>query len=212
VRRPLSFANKLTMTTGTKSDWPYFARWHYRSHHLGFTKFVTLLWHGEEPIGICVFTTPAIALRQRSRFFGLSGRWSRVKLQALNRQLLTLSRVVIHPTYRGAGIASRFIRRSCEASGYPWIEALAQMGHVNPFFERAGFVRVGVTKPASRSRAGHSAIYGGNRRTGKRRLVSQETNEKSRYAEPVYYVFDNRSGAGLSASARGSVWSDGVVE
>jgi GNAT superfamily N-acetyltransferase len=201
VRRPLSFANKLTMTTGTKSDWPYFARWHYRSHHLGFTRFVTLLWHGDEPIGICVFTTPAIALRQRSRFFGLSGRWSRVKLQALNRQLMTLSRVVLHPTYRGAGIASRFIRRSCEACGYPWIETLAQMGHVNPVFERAGFQRVGVTRSQGRTREEHSEIYGGNRRLGPRRLVSRETSDKSRYAEPVYYVFDNRKGVGVQASA-----------
>jgi uncharacterized protein len=195
TRRFVSFANELSMTIGGKSDWPYFARWHYRSHHLGFTKFVTLLWHGEEPVGICVFTAPAISLRQRGRFFGLSGRWSRVKLQALNRQLVTLSRVVLHPTYRGAGIASRFIRRSCEASGYPWIEVLAQMGHVNPVFERAGFQRVGVTRSAGRTRAEHSEIYGGNRRRGPRRLVSRETSDKSRYAEPVYYVFDNRRNA-----------------
>ena len=114
-------------------------------------------------------------------------------MQALNSQLVTLSRVVIHPTYRGAGIASRFIRRSCELSAWPWIEALAQMGHVNPFFEKAGFVRVGVTRSRSQSRAGHSAIYGGgSRKHGKRRLISKETNSKSRFSQPVYYIFDNR--------------------
>ena len=199
-KRLVSFAGELDITTGSKADWAYFARWHYRSHHVGFVKFVTLLWHGNDPIGICVFTTPAIALRQRSRFFGLSGRWSRVKLQALNRQLVTLSRVVIHPTYRGAGIATRFIRRSCEATGVPWIESLAQMGHVNPFFEKAGFQRVGITRPSSHTREGHSAIYGGGNRgrgrgRGRGKLISKETNEKSRYSQPVYYVFDNRQNA-----------------
>ncbi len=64
---------------------------------------------------------------------------------------------------------------------------------MNPFFEKAGFVRVGVTRTKSNSIEGHSAIYG-NRpgKHGKKRLISKETYEKSRYAEPVYYVFDNR--------------------
>lgn len=67
------------------------------------------------------------------------------------------------------------------------------MGHINPFFERAGFVRVGSTQPQRRSRIAHSAIYGGNQHHGgKKGLVSEETYHKSRYAEPVYYVFDNR--------------------
>jgi hypothetical protein len=170
-----------------------------------------VLWHAEEPIGICVFTTPAIALAARSRYFGLTGRWSRVKLAALNRQLVTLSRVVLHPTYRGAGIAAAFIRASCRSCEWPWIETLAEMGHLNPFFERAGFVRVKKVsrsekvsrslgsdrdtgdRDTGRSRLRHSAIYGGRRdRQGRRTLVSRETHEKSRHAQPVYYVFDNR--------------------
>ena len=153
-----------------------------------------MLWHGDEPIGICVFTSAPLALRQRNRYFGLSGKWSRVKLRALNRQLVTLSRVVIHPTFRGAGLASAFIHQSCRACPFPWIEALAQMGHINPFFEKAGFVRVGVSRNQGfRSIAQHSAIYGNKTSThGRKRLVSKETHEKSRYAEPVYYIFDNR--------------------
>jgi len=68
------------------------------------------------------------------------------------------------------------------------------MGHINPFFEKAGFVRVGVSRNKGvRSIAQHSAIYGNKLRThGRKKLVSKETHEKSRYAEPVYYIFDNR--------------------
>lgn len=155
---------------------------------------MTLLWDGSEPIGICVFGSPALSLRPRNRYFGLSGRWSRTQLQALNRQLVTLSRVVLHPTYRGAGMAAAFIRQSCRACPWPWIEALAQMGHMHPFFEKAGFVRAGSCRATKRrSIEGHSAIYGGGGgRHGRGRQVTQETHEKSRYAEPVYYVFDNR--------------------
>ncbi len=192
-KRTLRLLGELDITAATKTDWPYFARWHYRSHHIGFTKFLTLLWHGDEPIGICVFCSPPLSLRQRNRFFGLHGKRSRTKIRAMNSQLVILSRVVLHPTYRGAGVAAKFIRRSCERCPWPWIETLAQMGNVNPFFEKAGFVRVGITKSKTQSRAGHSAIYGGRRkRHGKKTLITKETNEKSRYAQPVYYVFDNR--------------------
>jgi GNAT superfamily N-acetyltransferase len=186
----LSFAEDLWVSSASRRDWPYFARWHYRSHHVGLTRFVTLLWHGEEPVGICLFVSPPISLRVRNRFFGRSGRWERTSIRAMNRQLVMLSRVVLHPTYRGAGIAAAFIRRSCELSGFRWIETLAQMGHVSPFFERAGFVRVGTTRVRRLSRRTHSRIFGGGRKHGG--LVTEETHRKSRYAQPVYYIFDNR--------------------
>jgi len=114
-------------------------------------------------------------------------------LKALNAQMAMLSRVVLHPTYRGAGLAAAFIRASCRSCPWPWIETLTEMGHVHPFFEQAGFTRVGVSSSVRRSRAAHSALYAG-RKSG--RLVSLETHEKSRYAEPVYYVFDNRKRVG----------------
>jgi GNAT superfamily N-acetyltransferase len=154
---------------------------------------VTVLWHGDEPIGICVFACPARSLRCRNDYFGLRGGWSKLRMQRLNQQLMTLSRVVLHPTYRGAGLSAAFVRASCQAQSVPWIEALAEMGHLNPFFERAGFERVGVSTPTTRSRAQHSALYGANcDKTGRRRLLAKETYEKSRHAAPVYYIYDNR--------------------
>jgi hypothetical protein len=165
------------------------------------TRFLTLLWDGDEPIGICVFVASPPSLAGRNRYFGRSGRWDRVRLQTLNRQLALLSRVVIHPTYRGAGIAAAFVRRSCELSPFPWIETLAGMGRIHPFFEKAGFVRVATgpaVSDAARSRKAHSKLYGGRRQNGSRALVSRETFEKSRHSRPVYYIFDNR----VSTAAR----------
>jgi hypothetical protein len=212
-RRRISFFRRLRLTEGSKRDWSAFARWHYRSHTLGPVKRVTLLWHGERRIGICVFCAPAAQLRLRNEFFG----WSLVRrplsvvkkrrrvpslkqrttdhgqrtfLKMLNRTLWVLSRVVLHPTYRGAGIASAFVRRSCASCPVPWIETLAAMGHVNPLFERAGFIRVGVIeKQGRRDARSHARIYGGGHE------LSAETVRKSLRARPVYYVFDNRRGA-----------------
>jgi hypothetical protein len=107
-----------------------------------------------------------------------------------------LSRVVLHPTYRGAGIGADFIRRSCELCPWPWVETLTEMGRINPVFEKAGFIRVptrGTGQDKPRSRRGHSSIYGGRRKNGRRKLVSRETYEKSRYARPAYFIFDNQS-------------------
>jgi GNAT superfamily N-acetyltransferase len=146
-----------------------------------------LLWHGAEPIGVCVFSTPAASLSLRTRYFGLQKPRSSLHLAALNRQLWLLSRVVLHPTYRGAGIAAAFVRRACQTCPVDWIETLSAMGQANPFFERAGFVRVGVIRKDRRTGGEYGAIYGGR---GVR--VSAETTAKSRFSEPVYFVFDNR--------------------
>jgi len=148
---------------------------------------VILLWHGKTPVGIVVFGTPAAALAQRSRYFGLKNPRSGLGLQSLNSQLWLLQRVVLHPTYRGAGIASDFLRRACELCEIDWIETLSAMGHANPVFERAGFTRVGVVK---RGGSAHGA-YGG------RAKLSAETRAKSRFSEPVYYLFDNRGRKGV---------------
>lgn len=187
---PISFADELQKVIGTPADWPQFARWHYRGHSVACIRFVTVLRHGDRPVGICVFAAPARSLRGRNRFFGLSGQWSRAQLQAQSAQLVTLSRVVLHPTYRGAGLASAFIRESCRLCPFPWIETLAEMGRLHPLFERAGFVRVDVAA-GKRSLDGHSELYGKGRH-GRGRLVTAATHDKSRWTAPVYYIFDNR--------------------
>ena len=183
-KQPISFCHELSISEGSQKDWPRFARWHYRGHKLAFVKRVVLLRHGCEPVGICVFSSPAASLKLRSRYFGLSNTHSEAAMAALNEQLWLLARVVLHPTYRCAGIGADFVRRACESCPVPWIETLSAMGRVNPFFERAGFIRVGVVRKNGNGKL--SRIYGPGR------SVTSETEARSRFSEPVYYVFDNR--------------------
>jgi ABC-type ATPase with predicted acetyltransferase domain len=77
-------------------------------------------------------------------------------MQAMNRNIWLLQRVVLHPSYRGAGMASAFIRRACELCPVPFVETLSAMARVNPVFEKAGFTRVG-TVPGKRS--GPKPVY-----------------------------------------------------
>ena len=154
------------LSEGSRGDWPYFARWHYRSHEVACVRRVVTLWHGEEPVGICVFTSPAAALRLRSKYFGLTNPRTRLAMQALNEQLWLLSRVVLHPTYRGAGVASSFVSGACDLCPVPWIETLSAMARVNPFFERAGFRKLGVI----------------------RKTEETDPSDPYRYSEPGHYI------------------------
>jgi ABC-type lipoprotein export system ATPase subunit/GNAT superfamily N-acetyltransferase len=191
----ISFADELSMAEGTQADWKRFARWHYRGSDLAFTRRVVLLRHRDEPIGICVFSAPAAALALRSWYFGLTNPRSSVALAALNRQLWLLQRVVLHPTYRGAGIGAAFVRQACVSCPVKWIETLSAMGRASPFFERAGFTRVGIVERSKRGRerSGVSQFAGGER------SVTNATRAKSDHSNPVYYVFDNR---GLLSNAQ----------
>jgi energy-coupling factor transporter ATP-binding protein EcfA2/GNAT superfamily N-acetyltransferase len=183
ANREISFAKELHVTAGTAADWPGFARWHYRSHTVAFVKQVVLLRHGTVPVGICVFTAPAASLALRSAYFGLTGARSALALSALNEQFWCLARVVLHPTYRGAGLAAKFVRAACRRCPVKWIETLSAMGQVNPVFERAGFVKVGTIGPTRKKIRSKGAYTGG---------LSKESLEKSRYGSPVYYVWKNR--------------------
>ncbi|CAN5511900.1 hypothetical protein BH11PLA2_BH11PLA2_09020 [soil metagenome] len=161
---------------------------------------MNVLWWRDQPIGICVFSAPAASLTLRSRYFGLKNPRSRVALTALNSQIWLLSRVVLHPTWRGAGVAAAFVRKACELCPVLWIETLTAMGQANPFFERAGFQRVGIIRNDGGEKYG---AYGGGKR------VSVETLSKSKYSEPVYYVFDNRNSGPPLPTAGGGVGGEG---
>jgi ABC-type ATPase with predicted acetyltransferase domain len=52
----------------------------------------------------------------------------------------TISRVIVHPVFRSAGLAVRLVRHVLEHAETPYVEALAVMGRVHPFFKRAGMV------------------------------------------------------------------------
>lgn len=160
---------------------------------------ITLLWHGDHPIGICVFCPPALSLAGRNRFFNLSGRWSRLSLKTLNRRLVCLSRVVLHPTYRGAGIGSQFIKQSCRLCPFDWIESLTELGQFHHCFEQAGFQRINTPHQSPRPLTKHSNLYHAPEKY-KKQLLSPETHQKSTFSQPAYYILDNRRGADFQSA------------
>lgn len=56
----------------------------------------------------------------------------------LNREMRCISRVVVHPQWRGMGLAVKLVRAALAQPTTIFTEALAAMGRVNPFFAKAG--------------------------------------------------------------------------
>jgi GNAT superfamily N-acetyltransferase len=93
-------------------------------------------------IAVGVLSYPTPAHRVRERVLRLSGPRYGEKLRFINEHVRTISRVIVHPQFRGLGIASQLVRRICEDCPTRYVEAIAAMGEVHPLFERAGMVKV----------------------------------------------------------------------
>ncbi|MCW5774941.1 MAG: hypothetical protein KIS87_00655 [Phycisphaeraceae bacterium] len=90
--------------------------------------------------GVLVVSMPT--LNGAWRELAWPGRYStadkRRDAERINAELRCISRVVVDPRWRGLGVASRLVRDYLDNPLTPATEALAAMGSVCPFFERAG--------------------------------------------------------------------------
>ncbi len=98
--------------------------------------------HGEpKTVAVLVESLPSLSCRMRDvalgqRYGSMVDVWQRA--QVLNEEVRCISRVVVHPQWRGLGLAVRLVREALQSATTIYTEALAAMGRVNPFFTRAG--------------------------------------------------------------------------
>jgi GNAT superfamily N-acetyltransferase len=152
-------AQSLRIEAGSIDDYRSLAKFHYRSAHPGVVTSLIRIVHRDEScidrflgrgeqaqvIGVLVRSLPPLSctlrdVAMRGRYTELSPRETAV---LLNREVRTISRVVIHPQWRGLGLAVKLVRHALAnpEHGIIFTEALAAMGRVCPFFERAGMTR-----------------------------------------------------------------------
>lgn len=94
----------------------------------------------EEVAGVVVLSNPSALCRERRRVFGLEGMSKGEQVRFANGNLRTISRLIVHPRYRGVGVARELVRVAVEACPTGYVEARARLGHALPVFERAGMV------------------------------------------------------------------------
>jgi len=143
-----SVCRKLRIVRGCLDDYKQLAHYHYRDSRPGPYAAIFALKpnrtlagvSGTEAIGVIVYAMPSPGLELRNVATGnlLAGFDKRTQLALINNNIRRISRVIIEPRFRSLGLASRLVRETMPQMNVPIVEAMAVMGLVNPFFEKAG--------------------------------------------------------------------------
>ena len=138
----------LTFSPGSLGDYDTLARLHYRaSSPATIDRILIARDEGSgELAGVLVTSRPTLnAAWREAAWPGRFGAGTmRERAARLNADLRTISRVIVDPRFRGMGLAHRLVRAYLENAETPCTEAVAAMGPVCPFFERAGMRAVPI--------------------------------------------------------------------
>lgn len=126
---------------GQRPDFDALARLHYRAKP---PATIDRVLRASDPItgetvGVLVTSRPTLNASWRD--IAWPGRFSTgtksERARRLNEELRTISRVIVDPRYRGLGLARRLVEMYLASPATACTEALAAMGTICPFFERA---------------------------------------------------------------------------
>jgi hypothetical protein len=139
----------LRIVPSTKADYESLTQYHYRESHIGPCAAIFAL-KGKfrtatkiETVGVIVYAMPAAGCQMRTTATGglFAGLDKSSRLKLIGKNIRTISRVIIEPRFRSLGLAASLVKETMPLMNVPFIEALAVMGRVNPFFEKAGMTR-----------------------------------------------------------------------
>ena len=66
-------------------------------------------------------------------------------IQEINRDVIRISRVVIHPKYHTIGLGAKIVAETLPHAGKPYVETITVIAKYNPFFEKAGITKIAET-------------------------------------------------------------------
>lgn len=148
---------------GSLAEYEPLSGFHYRPmRYVGTTQVFVAEALGETPVGIAsgagrrggvvaglVMCRPEAYGRARDRFLGF--RYSKLsrgeRQRVVDSEFRCISRVTVHPTFRGNGIAVGLIRMALESHEKRFVETLAMFAAWNECFDRAGMRKVAVEPP-----------------------------------------------------------------
>jgi ABC-type ATPase with predicted acetyltransferase domain len=136
ARAECTLVKDMVIKPGTRQDWLRLSELHYRSHKIAAARSIFGLWRGPDLCGVIVYSYPPITCLGRGLVL------PKMLPKELNKQLCTISRVVIHPKYRSISLGAKLVRETLPLAGTPNVEMVAVMAKYNPFAERAGMQRV----------------------------------------------------------------------
>lgn len=145
---------EFTLERGRLADYAALAQWHYAARRPGPVTDVFVARLNGELAGVVLLGMTHLFLGPRNLALPAyaSSVVAREGAAMLNRDVRLLQRVVIHPRWRGLGLATRLVRHALEESRVPFVECLAEMGEFSGFLTQAGFERAGQCRPSREAR------------------------------------------------------------
>ena len=140
----------LSIQSGDARDYDGLAAFHYRARRPAtWARVFCIHWQPQPArqrparrvVAIGVLSWPTAVSTPRRQVFQLPGDYAE-QLAFANAHVRTISRVIVHPQFRGLGLARILIQRLCDDCPTRFVEATASMGGAHPMFERAGMHRL----------------------------------------------------------------------
>jgi ABC-type lipoprotein export system ATPase subunit/GNAT superfamily N-acetyltransferase len=132
-----SLLKKLRIEEGSINDWYSLEEFHYRSGKPFGIKYIFRAVIDNITAGVIIYSMPPLSCKGRNIALGRV-----VSPDEVNRDFITISRVVVSPRFRGIGIATMLVRDTIQRVGKRYVESIAIMGRYNPFFVKAGMREV----------------------------------------------------------------------
>jgi len=152
------FLKDNVVTKGDIHDYEVLAPFHYRQKSPSAIKEIyKMTYRGEwmdkdDLVAVLVVSYPPLSLKGRNKFTNNEyAKMTKENCKRINEDFGIISRVIVHPRYRGVGLASYFVKTYLEKyATTKYIETAACMARYHPFFEHAGMQRVEVEEDKKR--------------------------------------------------------------
>jgi len=154
---------RLILAPGNRADYKHLERFHYiAGPPATFAQIWTIYHHSRDPffsdlrqsasicgssrpatpIAIAILSYPCLNCTTRDRALNLTRFPLQTRRRFINQNIRTISRLIIHPTYRGLGLASILIHCILNNCSTRYTEALATMAKAHPLFKKSGMKEV----------------------------------------------------------------------
>jgi ABC-type lipoprotein export system ATPase subunit/GNAT superfamily N-acetyltransferase len=147
VPRPCSLLEKVVIEEESVEDWRLLSFLHYRSHRVAAAVKIFRAVLNGRVVGVVVYSKPYLQAAGFTRFFKHD--WY---IRERMNHVLRIQRVVVHPSFRGIGVARKLLTESLPRLCVPFVEILSAMERLIPF-TRGIMTRWTVVEPNREKRA-----------------------------------------------------------
>lgn len=145
---PSVLPGRLLMQRGRAEHYTALSRFHYLCGRPATFADVWVVYYvpatppaphaGAVLAAVGVLSHPTLAFAAREQVLGITAMPPRQRFRFVNRNVRTISRIAVHPTFRSLGVARALVRCLIHHCPTRYVEAAALMGHAHPLFEHAG--------------------------------------------------------------------------